>query len=85
MPFEAILAAAKKAGCESITMWGGRGGWDEHNPALDHDAEMPCYVVYGQDTEKWEWMWPEQYVISRFELMAGILGADERISNCPVG
>lgn len=60
VPFDAVLAAARKAGCGKISMWGGRGGWDDHKPQIDHDAEMPCYVVYGQNSEECEWKWAEQ-------------------------
>lgn len=40
-------------------MWGGRGGWDEHEPVMDAESEMPCYVLYGRDTEKSVWKFPE--------------------------
>lgn len=59
MPFEAIVAAAQKAGCKKVSMWGDRGGWDEHKPELDSESEMPCYTVYGRDTEKSIWRVPE--------------------------
>lgn len=60
IPFEALVAVAQRAGCSKISMWGGRGGWDDvGSPDLDHDAEMPCYVVYGQDTEAFTWHEPE--------------------------
>jgi hypothetical protein len=59
IPFEAIVAAAKRAGCSKVSMWGGRGGWDDQHPDLDTEGEMPCYVVYGQDTEQCTWLEPE--------------------------
>jgi len=59
MPFEAIEAAARKAGCSKISMWGARGGWDDRRPELDTESEMPCYVVYGQAMEKYAWKNPE--------------------------
>lgn len=59
VPFEAIAAAAQRAGCSKVSMWGGRAAWDDRNPELDTESEMPCYVVYGQDTEQSTWLEPE--------------------------
>jgi hypothetical protein len=59
VPFDAIAAAARKAGCSKVSMWGERGGWDDQNPSLDTESEMPCYVVYGEETEQCTWLEPE--------------------------
>jgi aspartokinase-like uncharacterized kinase len=40
-------------------MWGDRGGWDDQKPDLDTESEMPCYVIYGRDTENLLWKGPE--------------------------
>ena len=60
VPFDAVVAVAQQAGCAKISIWGDRSGWDNDAPPhLDHDAEMPCYVVYGEDTEDFTWQEPE--------------------------
>jgi len=59
MPFEAIAEAARKAGCSKVSMWGARGGWDDRSPELDSESEMPCYVIYGDETEAYRWINPE--------------------------
>ncbi|WWD22246.1 hypothetical protein CI109_106737 [Kwoniella shandongensis] len=47
VPFEAIQAAARKAGCVEISIWGETGDWDKYGPELDENEPVPCYVVYG--------------------------------------
>jgi hypothetical protein len=59
MPFEAIAEAARRAGCSKVSMWGARGGWDDRSPELDSESELPCYVVYGDETEAYKWVDPE--------------------------
>jgi hypothetical protein len=59
VPFEAIVTAARKAGCTHVSIWGGRAGWDDHVPELDCESELPCYVVYGEESSDWEWAIPE--------------------------
>ena len=59
VPFEAIVTAARKARCTHVSMWGGRAGWDDYAPVFDSESEMPCYVVYGEETSDWQWAVPE--------------------------
>jgi len=40
-------------------MWGARGGWDDRSPELDSESELPCYVIYGDETEAYRWVDPE--------------------------
>ena len=59
-PFEAVLAVARDEDCTKVKLWNKSGNWDDYNPKLDPDAELPCLVVYDGKTTDSKWQWVEQ-------------------------
>lgn len=58
VPFSALLAAARREGCDEIEDWGDNG-WDAEGAKLDDNKHCPCIATYGLDDVEWEFV--EEY------------------------
>lgn len=53
VPFEAVVAAAKKEGCSSIEAWLPYG-WKTEGATVEHDHSLSCIAQYGLGDVEWE-------------------------------